>query len=81
MSRSLLLIAASVLVLTLVASGSASAANEPIVIGTANSLTGVLAPFELAINGGMEVAAEEINAAGGVAGARSRSSTSTRNRT
>ena len=68
MSRSLLLIAASVLVLTVVASGSASAANEPIVIGTANSLTGVLAPFELAINGGMEVAADEINAAGGVAG-------------
>ena len=39
-------------------------------IGTANSLTGVLAPFELAINGGMEVAADEINAAGGVDGAQ-----------
>ena len=37
-------------------------------IGTANSLTGVLAPFELAINDGMEVAADEINAAGGVDG-------------
>ena len=71
MSRLLLLITASVVVLTAVASGasgSANAANEPIVIGTANSLTGVLAPFELAINGGMEVAADEINAAGGVGG-------------
>ena len=37
-------------------------------IGTANSLTGVLAPFELAINDGMDVAAAEINAAGGVDG-------------
>jgi branched-chain amino acid transport system substrate-binding protein len=71
MSRLLLLIAASVVALTVVASGasgSTKAANEPIVIGTANSLTGVLAPFELAINGGMEVAADEINAAGGVGG-------------
>ena len=37
-------------------------------IGTANSLTGVLAPFELAINDGMDVAADDINAAGGVDG-------------
>ena len=42
--------------------------SEPIVIGTSNSLTGALAPFELAINAGMEVAAAEINAEGGVDG-------------
>jgi branched-chain amino acid transport system substrate-binding protein len=42
--------------------------NEPIVIGTANSLTGVLAPYEQAINNGMDIAADEINAAGGVGG-------------
>jgi branched-chain amino acid transport system substrate-binding protein len=52
---------------------SPDAADEsagPIVIGTANSLTGALAPFELAINSGMDVAADEINAAGGVDGRR-----------
>jgi branched-chain amino acid transport system substrate-binding protein len=38
------------------------------VIGTANSLTGFLEAYELAINAGMEVAADEINAAGGVGG-------------
>ena len=43
-------------------------AGDPIVIGTANSLTGPLAPFELAINNGMELAAADINAAGGVDG-------------
>ena len=43
-------------------------AGDPIVIGTANSLTGALAPFELAINNGMELAADDINAAGGVDG-------------
>ena len=37
-------------------------------IGTANSLTGALAPFELAINNGMDVAVDDINAAGGVDG-------------
>ena len=48
---------------------AASTANgKPIVIGTANSLTGNLAPFELAINTGMEIAADDINAAGGVHG-------------
>ena len=46
----------------------ASGSSGPIVIGTSNSLTGALAPFELAINGGMEVAADEINADGGVDG-------------
>ena len=53
------------------ASGSSSTggpAGEPIVIGTANSLTGQLAPFETAINTGMEIAADRINAAGGVRG-------------
>lgn len=44
------------------------AARGAIVIGTANSLSGALAPFELAINGGMDVAVEEINRAGGVDG-------------
>jgi branched-chain amino acid transport system substrate-binding protein len=44
------------------------ATEGPIVIGTANSLTGVLAPFELAINDGMDVAAADINKAGGVDG-------------
>jgi len=48
--------------------GSNRATEGPIVIGTANSLTGVLAPFELAINDGMDIAAAEINAAGGVDG-------------
>jgi branched-chain amino acid transport system substrate-binding protein len=47
---------------------ASEAGDGPIVIGTANSLTGPLAPFELAINGGMDVAAEEINAAGGIDG-------------
>jgi branched-chain amino acid transport system substrate-binding protein len=42
--------------------------DAPIVIGTANSLTGALAPFEGAINDGMEIAVDEINAAGGVGG-------------
>ena len=37
-------------------------------IGTANSLTGALAPFELAINDGIDIAADDINAAGGVGG-------------
>ena len=37
-------------------------------IGTANSLTGPLAPFETAINAGIDVAVAEINAAGGVDG-------------
>src|SRR5262245_52474095 len=40
----------------------------PIVIGTANSLTGALAPFETAINDGMAVAVADINLAGGVDG-------------
>lgn len=44
------------------------AGGKPIVIGTANSLTGILAPFELAINNGMDVAVDDINAAGGVDG-------------
>ena len=48
---------------------SAPAPNgESIVIGTANSLTGALAPFETAINNGMQIAADELNAAGGVKG-------------
>ena len=42
--------------------------DGPIVIGTANSLTGPLAPFESAINGGIDVAVKEVNAAGGVDG-------------
>ena len=37
-------------------------------IGTANSLTGALAPFETAINAGIDVAVAEINADGGVDG-------------
>ena len=41
-------------------------------IGTSNSLTGALAPFELAINGGMDVAADDINRAGGVDGRKIR---------
>jgi branched-chain amino acid transport system substrate-binding protein len=48
--------------------GSDEEATEPIVIGTANSLTGALAPFETAINAGIDVAVEEINADGGVDG-------------
>ena len=70
MSRLSLPIAACVALLAAFgsgASGSATVPKEPIVIGTANSLTGVLAPFELAINNGMAIAADEINAAGGVA--------------
>jgi branched-chain amino acid transport system substrate-binding protein len=48
--------------------GTTHASGDPIVIGTANSLTGILAPFEKAINVGMEVAADDINADGGVNG-------------
>ena len=48
---------------------SSNGADEgPITIGTANSLTGALAPFETAINDGMKVAVADINAAGGVDG-------------
>ena len=46
--------------------------SGPIVIGTANSLTGALAPFERAINHGMDIAISEINAAGGVRGRKLR---------
>jgi branched-chain amino acid transport system substrate-binding protein len=46
----------------------ASESGEPIVIGTSNSLTGALAPFETAVNAGMDVAVAEINADGGVDG-------------
>jgi branched-chain amino acid transport system substrate-binding protein len=47
---------------------TSAATGKPIVIGVANSLTGALAPFETAINSGMEIAADQINAAGGVKG-------------
>jgi branched-chain amino acid transport system substrate-binding protein len=48
---------------------SSNGADEgPITIGTANSLTGALAPFETAINDGMKVAVADINATGGVNG-------------
>jgi branched-chain amino acid transport system substrate-binding protein len=47
---------------------TSTATGKPIVIGTANSLTGALAPFETAINDGMQIAAEEINTDGGVNG-------------
>jgi branched-chain amino acid transport system substrate-binding protein len=47
---------------------SSTAKGEPIVIGTANSLSGALAPFETAINDGMEIAAGEINSTGGAKG-------------
>src|SRR6476659_1550586 len=49
-------------------SSTKDATSGPIVIGTANSLTGALAPFEQAINHGMDIAISEINAAGGVRG-------------
>ena len=68
----LLLVACIALLASGCGGGGSESANGttegPIVIGTANSLTGVLAPFELAINDGMDVAAAEINAAGGVDG-------------
>jgi branched-chain amino acid transport system substrate-binding protein len=66
----LLVIGCIAVVATAYRGGAASGkdAKDPIVIGTANSLTGVLAPFELAINNGMDIAADEINAAGGVKG-------------
>ncbi len=51
-------------------SDETAAQSGPIVIGTANSLTGPLAPFETAINAGIDVAVAEINAAGGVDGRR-----------
>lgn len=50
------------------AESGTTATGTPIVIGTSNSLTGALAPFETAINNGMEIAADEINASGGVKG-------------
>jgi len=69
---SLLLVPCLAVVASSCGGGGASkqTASGPIVIGTANSLTGVLAPFELAINNGMDVAAADINAAGGVDGRR-----------
>jgi hypothetical protein len=48
--------------------GAAAAGSGAIVIGTANSLTGTLSSFEVAINHGMDVAAEDINRRGGVRG-------------
>ncbi len=66
-----------IVALALIASGcgasnsedeAAADSTEPIVIGTANSLTGALAPFETAINAGIDVAVAEINADGGVDG-------------
>ena len=71
MRRLLLLAAAGVVVTAAIgagASGSATEPKDPIVIGTANSLTGALAPFEQAINNGMDIAVAQINAAGGVRG-------------
>ena len=71
MRRLLLLAAAGVVVTAAIGAGASGSATEPkdlIVIGTANSLTGALAPFEEAINNGMDIAAAQINAAGGVRG-------------
>lgn len=48
--------------------GSRQANNGPIVIGTANSLSGSFASYEGAINSGMDVAADEINDGGGING-------------
>ena len=42
--------------------------GEPIVIGTLTSLTGPFTPWGVQVRDGMQLAAEEINAAGGVGG-------------
>lgn len=72
MSRPLMLLAIACGAVLAAACGGGGSADDktsgPIVIGTANSLTGVLAPFEQAINNGMDIAVDEINAAGGVDG-------------
>jgi branched-chain amino acid transport system substrate-binding protein len=69
--RHVVVVVICVAVVTTACGGGSSgdkAADGPIVIGTANSLTGVLAPFEQAINDGMDIAVDDINAAGGVDG-------------
>ena len=51
------------------ATGSAAApTGEPIVIGTLTSLTGPFTPWGVQVRDGMQLAADEINAAGGVGG-------------
>ena len=86
MRRPAVLLAISCLAMSAFGCGGDGASDDggtegPIVIGTANSLTGALAPFEVAINNGMDLAADDINAAGGVDGRRSRSSMLTPSRT
>jgi branched-chain amino acid transport system substrate-binding protein len=71
MNRHSKLLAVACLAVVAAGCGGDSASDKtdgPIVIGTSNSLTGVLAPFEGAINDGMQIAVDDINAAGGVDG-------------
>jgi len=57
-----------VLTLTFVSSGFAFAAQEPIKIGLCLSLSGAAAPYGIHMRNGVEMAAEDINKAGGVNG-------------
>src|SRR3954469_22889992 len=71
MNRHSNMLAVACLAVVATGCGGDSASDKtsgPIVIGTSNSLTGVLAPFEGAINNGMQIAVDDINAAGGVDG-------------
>ncbi len=56
------------LLLTLAAIGPPLPAAEPIVVGEINPRTGVLAAQGLAVAHGIQIAVEEVNARGGVAG-------------
>jgi len=65
----LLLVPCLALAVTGCGGGDSNQANHgPIVIGTANSLSGSFASYEGAINAGIDVAADEINDGGGING-------------
>jgi branched-chain amino acid transport system substrate-binding protein len=65
-SRTAFAFAASIAVISAV--GGARAADEPIIIGAAIALSGVVAPYDEGPAKAMEVAVDEINAKGGVLG-------------
>jgi branched-chain amino acid transport system substrate-binding protein len=65
-SRAALAVAASIALIA--AAGESRAADDPIIIGAAIALSGVVAPYDEGPAKAMEVAVDEINAKGGVLG-------------
>src|SRR5215217_6565603 len=70
-TRSRVLLSLGVLLLTACKGGGGDDANE-IVIGEFGSLTGTTATFGISTKNGIDMAMDEINAAGGVLGKRLR---------